>query len=872
MNETPVIPLFDETTVYRTLERLRQAKPLGDTPLRHLVWIRQMIERSGPVVSPVGVEVVLGMALAGLIEENLVRLRAVEGLADGGQRDREAALAALREDFSRANAELEAWSVLYHRYVLLDLNLRVQDIAHTIGVSERQIHRRMRHGCRRLAGQISHREAEARARNRRAWLRLKLPPPAYTTLFDPGNALASLYDGVLSPPPFVTLLTGPGGIGKTALAHALAQRLIEEDRFLDFAWVSLTSQTAYATLLATLARSLDYFYLAESAPADLEAGLRVRLAGQRVLIVLDNADYLDDYADSLARLAALIAPGHAILTARRQPPSGAPVRIFPLSPLDRTSFEALLREHARLRRISQAERLGAGAVDAIYTATGGNPLAGQLVVSQLAFLPLERVLDNLARLDTGEGLSLFDRLFASTWEALDDTARHAALAMLVLPPEGAYWHDLLAASGLPAGELDHALQALITGSVVEAIGEEPRYVMHGLTRRFVEEQARQPRWAERYRRMLSLAVERQSREDEVSTSSVDDLSHTLALLHRQTETGERPEVLGRHIAQLAPMARRSGQWLIWRDVLRYVSEHLQESEADPGTLARTLLELGVAYRWLGEMESALGVFEQAIQHFGEVGDFIGQAEALLELGKLHEMRGQTEAAYIAYQRAAATAHRYRVPHLRRQALNGLAGLALRNQRVEEALDLLNQALATFSDDEPPDGQTLSLLGMAYLRSGDTEHAIAYQTQALARFEEEDDFPRLARTHLRLGMAYHAAGQQEKAFHHLTEGLALMQALGDALGRARILVNLGAIYAEEARWEEALETWHEAIALQQQLGDPVGMAYTWYNLADLRWQLGHLDAAREALEQARALAGQFNLVSLLARIEGHPLNG
>jgi tetratricopeptide (TPR) repeat protein len=194
---------------------------------------------------------------------------------------------------------------------------------------------------------------------------------------------------------------------------------------------------------------------------------------------------------------------------------------------------------------------------------------------------------------------------------------------------------------------------------------------------------------------------------------------------------------------------------------------------------------------------------------------------------------------------------------------------LDDSQPEEALKLLQASLV--SSDDPPDGQTLSNLGMVMLELGDPTQAIHYEQQALASFDNEGDLPREARTHLRLGMAYHAAHQPDQALHQLAEGLGLMRALGDALGQARALNNLGAVYSADQRFEEALAVWRDALTLQNQLGDRVGMAYMHFNLADLLWKLGRSGAAQASLAESSTLADELKLPSLAAHIAAHPLN-
>jgi predicted ATPase/DNA-binding winged helix-turn-helix (wHTH) protein len=109
-------------------------------------------------------------------------------------------------------------------------------------------------------------------------------------------------------------VVGAGGIGKTALAQALAHHLREA--FDDGVWQVEFAPIAQAALVANTVASVLRVPLGTDAPAE---SLARYLSGSRMLIVLDNCEHL---VDGVAELAAAIhrsAPGVRLVATSQEP-------------------------------------------------------------------------------------------------------------------------------------------------------------------------------------------------------------------------------------------------------------------------------------------------------------------------------------------------------------------------------------------------------------------------------------------------------------------------------------------------------------------------------------------------------------------------
>ncbi|HEY2701852.1 MAG TPA: tetratricopeptide repeat protein [Pseudonocardiaceae bacterium] len=136
--------------------------------------------------------------------------------------------------------------------------------------------------------------------------------------------------------PKIAVLTGPSGVGKTALALLTAQALPEPDIRL-YTELDAEAPGAVAEALAELLTELGMAPVPDRMSARVRA-FRARTEGRSVLLVIDGAS-------TAAQVRALLpAEGLVLVTEAR--PLSVEARSFPLPPLDADAARTLLARYA----------------------------------------------------------------------------------------------------------------------------------------------------------------------------------------------------------------------------------------------------------------------------------------------------------------------------------------------------------------------------------------------------------------------------------------------------------------------------------------------------------------------------------------------
>jgi hypothetical protein len=236
-------------------------------------------------------------------------------------------------------------------------------------------------------------------------------------------------------------------------------------------------------VLDTVARQLSDADLSSvPLPAKRER-TRELLAERACLVVLDNLETALDCETWPDWFWEMAEPSKFLLTSRHWLDMDIGQSVLWLDQLPETESLALLRHEAQRRGLREVAGSSDEVLHPILAVTGGNPMALKLVVGQLASLPLSRILAGLEAAKPAVD-PFYQYLYSVSWDLVSEPAQHLLRRMAESQACDASWEDLAAISGLPADDLNRAIDELATHSLVQATGFEKTYRLHPLTRRF----------------------------------------------------------------------------------------------------------------------------------------------------------------------------------------------------------------------------------------------------------------------------------------------------------------------------------------------------------------------------------------------------
>ena len=341
----------------------------------------------------------------------------------------------------------------------------------------------------------------------------------------------------------------------------------------------------------------------------------------------------------------------------------------------------------------------------------------------------------------------------------------------------------------------------------------------------------------------------------------------LACLDHATATGQHARVTAL-TAGLAGLLRSDGPWA--EAIVRHTAAVAAARQlGDRLGQANALCDLG-PIRWLtGDHRAGVQDLEQALAIYRGLGDRLGQANVLSYLGSGRTMTGDYPGAAEAFMEELAISRDLGDRAGQADALLELGAVRWETGDYPAGAQLVEQALDIFRDLGDRLGQANALrdLGSVWRLTGDYPAATRVLDQALDILRDLGDQRSQANALCHLGVLRLATGDYPAAAQVLEQALGIYRDIGDRLGQANALRDLGTVRRETGDYPAASQALEQALGIFRSLGDRAGEPWALNEKGTLHRARGDLAQAerchQQAMELARAIGSPWTEAHALA---------
>ena len=683
----------------------------------------------------------------------------------------------------------------------------------------------------------------------------------------------------------LTTIKGAPGIGKTAIALALMDKLRLSFKngcvFISLEGVD-TKDSLVVLINSTLGVSSD----------TKEAPLFSFLQEKEILLILDNfEDPLHDRTaviDFMHRLINNKGNARILVTSREELADASLETIYPIDKLDRKDSRTILYKLA-LGQDCPEETLTEGMEELLaelddvplalvlaapYLKHGIKSLVEDLETNGLKALRVLGIDDQAA----GKEQSIIKSFYLS-YRTIEEKGAAQLFQVCSLFPAGLTETD---ARAILPGIIRPDFMTLVSKSLLQ-ITNSRRYSLLAPLRRYAEKLLfRNNQNKPIFDKWIVLIMKKTKLYDDTvkghRSADVSSLIYEFPNILRAIEYLISLGVQGKDrllkiMTNMAVFMRFRG---IHRDAEHYftVAGQIAKTADDIKGEANCIQSLGDIYFRESRNAEALKSFEAALLLYRRMRDVLGEANCIQSLGDIYFRESRNAEAHKSFEAALLLYRRVGDVLGEANCIQSFGDIYFRESRNAEARKSFEAALPLYRQvgDVLGEANCIQSLGDIHFRESRNAEARKSFKAALLLYRQVGDVLGEANCIQSLGDIYFRELRNAEARKSFEAALPRYRQLGDFFGEANCTKRLGDIYFRESRNAEARKSFGAALLLYRQVGDVLGEANCIRSLGDIYFRESGNAEARKSFEAALPLyhqvgdvLGEANCTKMMGKV-------
>jgi len=309
---------------------------------------------------------------------------------------------------------------------------------------------------------------------------------------------------------------------------------------------------------------------------------------------------------------------------------------------------------------------------------------------------------------------------------------------------------------------------------------------------------------------------------------------------------ERSELVAEALGMTHLLSGRSNEAI---PLLSAAMRHyLERDESDSAVHLQG--RIGIACAQASRFDEARTHFVQAADYHRSIGNHVGAAKSIANIGNTYLAQGDTSMALTCYSESVDIYETVGNTEQLASVLGNMANVYTMLGLFPSALERYARSLDlhTKNSDRQGVAQVNANLASVFLATGDHPRALEHAMQSRELHDAIDDRLGAARVTGVIGTIYRAAGDIGRALEYFEESRMRHEAIKDVHGVANSMGNIAAVQLSRGEYDQALESFQRALQMFLDAKSYRNATRTSCNVAEALLELGRLDESSVLLSE------------------------
>ncbi|MDF5719479.1 MAG: tetratricopeptide repeat protein [Rhizonema sp. PD37] len=273
---------------------------------------------------------------------------------------------------------------------------------------------------------------------------------------------------------------------------------------------------------------------------------------------------------------------------------------------------------------------------------------------------------------------------------------------------------------------------------------------------------------------------------------------------------------------------------------------------------KTLVNIGLAYHFLGDYRKAIEYYQQSLPILREIKDRKTEGIALYNFGNTYDLLGDYHKAIEYHQHSLKIAQEIKDRQGEGSVFGSLGNAYYSLRDYPKAIEYYQNHLKIAQEikDRQGEGAAFGNLGNIYNDLGDYLKAIEYHQNHLKIVQEIKYLLGERQALGNLGVVYHSLGNYPKAIEYQQQSLKIAQEIQDRQGESQSLGNIGSIYLALGDYPKAIKYEQQRLKIVQEIQDRQGEGQSLANMGIAYRNLEDYPKAIEYQQQSLKIAQEI----------------